>query len=211
MITFTKDNIPAISASIDFFNIMTYDLMNRRDTITKHHTGLQLSLDSINAYLENGVLSAKLNLGFAYYVKWYKTSPVAACAKHPIGCRTVLMEDPSTGADLGRAGAFSWHDQVPSELAASFEKAKVGGEYDIIGGGYYFWDSDENIFWSWDTPEAIQKKFPAIVDEKHLGGVFAWGLGEDAPEFAHLKATVASLQKYSPDRPEGGRDGKDEL
>lgn len=220
MIAFTKETIPAIISSLDFFNVMTYDLMNRRDTITKHHTGLQLSIDSINAYLENGVPSEKIHLGFAYYVKWFKTanSHNAECAEHPIGCQAALMEDPSTGADLGQAGAFSWHDQVPSELTTSFERAKLSGEYDAVQGGYYFWDSEENIFWSWDTPEAIQKKFPAIVDEKQLGGVFAWGLGEDAPDFSHLKATVASLQHYLPDRAEGqkedeaeGRNGKDEL
>ncbi|KAL2817295.1 glycoside hydrolase superfamily [Aspergillus cavernicola] len=219
MIAFTKDTIPTISASIDFFNVMTYDLMNRRDTITKHHTGLQLSIDSINAYLENGAPSEKLNLGFAYYIKWFKTSHLhdEECAKHPIGCQAALMEDPSTGADLGQAGAFSWHDEVPSELAASFARAKSSGEYDTVGGGYYFWDLEERIFWSWDTPEAIQKKFPAIMDEKQLGGVFAWGLGEDAPEFAHLQATVASLQKYLPERPGDqwdtacGRNSKDEL
>lgn len=219
MIAFTKETIPQIIASIDFFNVMTYDLMNRRDTITKHHTGLQLSIDSINAYLESGAPAEKLNLGFAYYVKWFKTDASHAdeCAEHPIGCPTALMEDPSTGADLGQAGAFSWHDQVPSELATSFKRAKSSGVYDTIGGGYYFWDSEENIFWSWDTPEAIQKKFPAIVNEKQLGGVFAWGLGEDAPNFTHLKATVTSLQQYSPDRLEGQEigaedgNGKDEL
>ncbi|KAL3471354.1 glycoside hydrolase superfamily [Aspergillus californicus] len=215
MIAFTKKTVPVISTLVDFFNVMTYDLMNRRDTVTKHHTGLQLSTDSINAYLENGMPSDKLNLGFAYYVKWFKT--YGECAEHPIGCKTALMEDPSTGADLGQAGAFSWHDQVPSELAASFERAKSRGEYDMIGGGYYFWDSEENIFWSWDTPEAIQKKFPAIIDEKQLGGVFAWGLGEDSPDFTHLKTTVASLQQYLPETSEGrnnnadGRNEKDEL
>lgn len=205
MIAFTKETIPAIIPSLDFFNVMTYDLMNRRDTVTKHHTGLELSLDSINAYLEIGVPSEKIHLGFAYYVKWFKTAKenIEECAQHPIGCRAALMEDPSTGTDLGQAGAFSWHDQVPLELAISFKKAKLGGKYDIVGGGYYFWDSEESIFWSWDTPKAIQRKFPMIVDKNQLGGVFAWGLGEDAPDFLHLKASVAILQQYLPSRVEG--------
>lgn len=197
MIAFTNNTIPKIRSTVDFFNVMTYDLINRRDTHTNHHTGLQLSIHSINAYMEKGMPPEKLNLGFAYYVKWFKTeeSHASDCAKHPIGCQMALMEDPSTGADLGQAGAFSWHDQVPAELVTSFEKAKSSGEYDNIGGGYYFWDSDENIFWTWDTPEAIQKKFPAIVDKMQLGGVFAWGLGEDAPDFSHLKATVSGVRR----------------
>ncbi|KAI9374420.1 glycoside hydrolase superfamily [Aspergillus egyptiacus] len=195
MLAFTQDTVPAISASLDFFNIMTYDLMNRRDTVTKHHTGVQLSLDAINAYLENGVPAEKANLGFAFYVKWFRTDPNGGCAVNPIGCRTVLMEDPTTGADLGQAGAFSWHDPVPAQLASSFDRALTDGEYDTAGGGCYYWGPEENIFWSFDTPDAIERKFPLIVEPKKLGGVFAWGLGEDAPEFNHLRALTRALRQ----------------
>lgn len=176
---------------------MTYDLMNRRDNVTKHHTGIRPSLDAINRYLENGLPAEKANLGFAFYVKWFRTDPKGGCDRSPIGCKTVLMEDPSTGADLGQAGAFSWHDPVPAELETSFEKALAGGRYDDEGGGHYFWDPEENIFWTWDTPEAIRKKFPAVVATEDLGGVFAWGLGEDAPDWAHLKALTAGMRGYS--------------
>ncbi|KAL2009863.1 hypothetical protein VTN00DRAFT_5670 [Thermoascus crustaceus] len=197
MIAFTEDTIPEIIPSVDFFNIMTYDLMNRRDNVTKHHTGIRLSLDAINRYLENGLPPEKANLGFAFYVKWFRTDPQGGCDRSPIGCKTVRMEDPSTGADLGHAGAFSWHDPVPSELSTSFEKALSEGKYDSEGGGHYFWDPEENIFWSWDTPEAIRRKFPAIMATKDLGGVFAWGLGEDAPGWTHLKALTAGMRGYS--------------
>jgi GH18 family chitinase len=213
MLAFTKDTIPKIDASLDFFNIMTYDLMNRRDNITKHHTGIELSLDSVNAYIENGVPPRKTNLGFAFYVKWFKTDPHGGCAKNPVGCRTVLMEDTGTGGDLGQAGAFSWHDKVPSELEGSFSKALKGAKYDKTHGGNYYWDSDENIWWSWDTPEVISKKFPQIVKAKGLGGVFAWGLGEDAPKFTHLKALTAGVEKWSKEAVDWESTGqfKDEL
>lgn len=194
MLAFTPSTIPLISSSVDFLNIMTYDLMNRRDNITKHHTGLSLSSISINAYLDAGLEPRKANLGFAFYVKWYKTNPNADCKHHIPSCKTVLMEDPVTGADLGQAGAFSWHDEVPSDLKESFEKALKDGVYDQVGGGQYYWDETENLYWSWDTPQAISLKFPIIVKEKGLGGVFAWGLGEDAPDWEHLKATTAGYQ-----------------
>lgn len=198
MIAFTKDTIPKISASIDFFNIMTYDMMNRRDHITKHHTGIGLSMDAVNKYLKNGVSPEKANLGFAFYVRWFKTDPHGGCIQNPIGCKTVLMEDPVTGADLGQAGAFAWCDSIPPELSTSFQKALAGGEYDSEGGGHYFWDAEESIWWTWDTPEVITMKFPTIVEKKHLGGVFAWGLGEDsgAADWAHLKALTAGFQRY---------------
>lgn len=205
MLAFAKDTIPDISESLNFFNVMTYDLMNRRDNVTKHHTGIELSLDAINAYEENGVPTEKMNLGFAFYVKYYRTDPQGGCDKNPIGCKTVLMEDPVTGADLGQAGAFSWHDSVPKEVSVSYERAMAHGTYDLEQGGHYYWDSEENLWWSWDTPDVIAKKFPTIMEKKALGGAFAWGLGEDAEEFTHLKALTVSMQRYHSrtDRGEG--------
>jgi len=188
MIAFTKDTVPEINKFVDFFNIMTYDMMNRRDNVTKHHTGVRLSVEAVDAYLDRGILPTKANLGFAFYVRWFKVDPKSQCEKAPIGCQTGLMEDPSTGADLGKAGAFSWHDEVPSDLLTSFQKALGNGVYDYQDGGHYYFDTDDQIWWTWDTPEAIILKFPSIVARKGLGGVFAWGLGEDAERWDHLKA-----------------------
>jgi GH18 family chitinase len=196
MLAFSKKTLPNISRSLNFINVMTYDLMNRRDNITKHHTGVELALDGINAYLEMGIPPQGLNLGFAFYVKWFKTDPNGGCDVNPIGCKTVLMEDPRTGADVGQCGAFAWNDRVPKELAFSFRLAQRDGKYDEVGGGFYYWDSEENIFWTWDTPEAIAKKFPLIVEEKGLGGVFAWGLGEDGSDFVHLNALTGGVRDY---------------
>lgn len=196
MLAFTKKTMPEISSSLDFLNIMTYDLMNRRDNITKHHTGVGLSLKAIESYEEAGLSSEKMNLGFAFYVKWYRTDPNGGCDQNPIGCSTVLMEDPLTGADLGQAGAFSWHDDVPAEFSNSFRKALAHGMYDEKSGGHYYWDVDDDLFWSWDSPDAVAKKIPSIVGKKKLGGVFAWGLGEDAHAFVHLKALTAGLEAH---------------
>jgi GH18 family chitinase len=197
MLAFTKDTISKIGATLDFFNIMTYDLMNRRDNVTKHHTGIELSLDSINAYLEAGVPPEKANLGFAFYVKWFKTDPDGGCKENPVGCKTAMMEDPVNGRDLGQAGQFAWCDDVPLALENSFKKAMQGAMWDDVQGGNYYLDREENIFWSWDAPYVITKKIPLILEEKKLGGVFSWGLGEDSPKWEHLKALTAGLLEYS--------------
>jgi GH18 family chitinase len=192
MMAFTPDTTPKMLSHLDFLNVMTYDMMNRRDTVTRHHTGVSLSMAAIDAYISRGAPPEKLNLGFAFYTKWFKT---VHCEdnRHPIGCPTLLLEDPVTGADMGRTGGFSWHDGIPDDVAGSFAKAQSKGTYDAKDGGYYYWDEDEDVWWTYDTPEAIVKKFPLIVQEKGLGGVFAWGLGEDAPEFQHLKAVSKGL------------------
>lgn len=196
MLAFNRETIPSISESLDFFNIMTYDLFNRRDNVTKHHTGIELSMDAVNAYLEAGVSPQAANMGFAFYVKWYRTAVDGGCDYKPIGCKTTLMEDPETGSDLGQAGAFSWHDAVPTELKASLSRALEHGQYDPHGGGHHFWDKEENLWWSWDTPSAVLKKFPEIINKMGLGGVFAWGLGEDAPKFEHLTALNDGVQAH---------------
>ncbi len=199
MLAFTEATIPQIKSSLDFLNIMTYDMVNRRDNTTMHHTGIELSLQAIDIYANHGLAYQDMNLGFAFYIRWYRTDPQGGCDKNPIGCKTTLMEDPVTGADLGQAGAFSWHDPVPKDFHASYQKAMKNGKYDSYYGGHYYWDAEDNIFWSWDTPDSIAKKFPLIVKKKGLGGVFAWGLGEDADTFVHLKALTTGVMRYKSD------------
>ncbi|SPQ25933.1 8ba48589-7f9f-4f13-ba52-7581dfda5134 [Thermothielavioides terrestris] len=195
MLAFTRETVPRIMRHVDFLNVMTYDLMNRRDTVTKHHTGVELSLEAVDAYVAAGAAPQNLNLGFAFYVKYFKTAHDACARASPVGCPTLLLEDPKTGADLGRSGSFSWHDSVPEHVAESFSRALEHGVYDDQQGGYYYWDSLEDLWWTFDTPDAIRRKFPLILAKRRLGGVFAWGLGEDAPLFKHLAALNDGLEE----------------
>lgn len=194
MIAFTKTTVPKIMTSLDFINVMTYDLMNRRDNVTKLHTGFDGSFSALVKYNDRGVPGDKMNLGLAYYVKWFKTAPGVDCSDEPISCPTELMEDPVTGDDLGKAGAFSWHDEVPSELSDSFSRALNNSVCDeksgckVFGGGQFYWDREERIFWTWDTPVAIQEKISFLAATQLMSGIFAWGIGEDAPKFEHFFA-----------------------
>lgn len=205
MLAFTPKTVPLIMESVDFLNVMTYDLMNRRDNVTKHHTGVQLSLDSVAEYMRNGARADKLNLGFAFYAKYFRISPDnhEICLRNPVGCPTGLMEDPETGGDLGKTGGFSWHDSVPGDVEDSFSRALTDGTYDKVNGGYYYFDTAQDLWWTFDNPDAVLHKFPSIVQAEKLGGVFAWGLGEDAPEFRHLRALNHGLKQL--------KEAKDEL
>ncbi|KAJ0164280.1 Chitinase B [Colletotrichum tanaceti] len=191
MIAFTKETVPRIVPNIDFFNVMTYDMMNRRENVTRHHTGLELSRIAVDNYMDRGVPAHKINLGFAFYTKFFKTTDCPEGKE--VGCPTPLMEDPITGGDLGQSGGFSWSDTVQGDVKASFDKAQKEGKYDEEGGGYYYLDREKKWFWTYDTPDAILRKFPALVDDKKLGGVFAWGLGEDGPDYNSLKAVNKGL------------------
>ncbi|KAK4136262.1 glycoside hydrolase family 18 protein [Trichocladium antarcticum] len=195
MLAFTRETVPRIMRHVDFLNVMTYDLMNRRDTVTKHHTGVESSLEAVDAYVSAGAAPQNLNLGFAFYAKYFRTEHDACALASPIGCPILQLEDPKTGADLGRSGSFSWHDPVPKDVAESFAKALDNGVYDDQQGGYYYWDAVEDLWWTFDTPDAIRRKFPLTLGKRRLGGVFAWALGEDAPLFNHLDALNAGLEE----------------
>ncbi|KID77637.1 uncharacterized protein G6M90_00g095270 [Metarhizium brunneum] len=207
MMAFTEETVPRIVKQVDFINVMTYDLLNRRDTLVKHHSGVSASLESIESYIARGASAPVLNLGLAYYVKWAMAEECDP--SHPLSCPTQLLEDPETGADLGRTAAFSWHDKIPEELEQSFSRAMTNGKY-FEDGSFGYLDVKEARWWTFDTPNVIHRKFKDIVKQRRLGGVFAWGIGEDAPAFSHLSATLHELQNLTKDDM-GEAASKDEL
>ena len=154
---------------------MTYDLMNRqvleankevitnqtnllarRDTQTNHHTSVTGSLTTIDKYLELGFDAQKLNLGFAFYAKWFG---ITGQCTGPIGCTTVELED-ANGADTGKSGATTFAEQ-PDIVNQGQADETQGGQWLVDGGN----------FTTWDTPEFIQQKFEKIVKARQLGGV----------------------------------------
>lgn len=242
MIAYTAEQAPAIWESVDFVNIMTYDLMNRRDNITTHHTSINGSLATINRYLDVLCLpAAKANLGFAFYAKYFTTDPAYTC-ETGLGCTTVLLED-ATGADTGKSAAMTFETanfaSAPTNLTETtdgscgaavgfkcktgdccsaygycgstadycgtnclsdygvctdisitslFKTAMANGVTDEDAGGEYYYDKENNVFWTWDTAELIERKFEEIVKVKGLGGVMAWSAGEDSRDWSHMLA-----------------------
>lgn len=107
MIAYTTEQAPTIWKSLDFVNVMTYDLMNRRDNITTHHTSLAGSLAAIDYYLNTLSLPAsKANLGFAFYAKYFTVNSTLPC-ENGLGCTTVLLEN-EDGSDTGKSAAVTF-------------------------------------------------------------------------------------------------------
>lgn len=195
MIAF-RGNIAHIEPHVDFLNVMTYDLVNRRDNVTKHHSSIEGSRNTIKTYIADGVPPEKINFGLGFYVKWFKVDKQDCDnARTPIGCKTLLLEDPVTGGDLGRAGAFSWHDDVPEDMKSSFQRALANRKYDDDEGATYYYDSKEAIWWTFDDPESIKRKVEQLNRELKVRGTFAWGLGEDAPDFTRLESLIEAVKK----------------
>ena len=51
MLAFTRETLPSVLRHLDFLNVMAYDMMNRRDATTKHHSGITLASAAIDAYV----------------------------------------------------------------------------------------------------------------------------------------------------------------
>ncbi|GJN66620.1 chitinase 18-11 [Purpureocillium lilacinum] len=181
MIAFTEAEVPKIDKAVDFINVMTYDIMNRRDTVTNHHTSVEDSKATIDTYIGLGMTPSKMNLGFAFYAKWFTTS--GQCST-PTGCQTVTLENPD-GSDPGLSGATTFERENFNE---EFTRVLQNGKADEAKGGQWYWDSATSKYWTWDTPEFIAKKFSDIVKAKGLGGVFAWSLAQDSHDWSHFKA-----------------------
>ncbi|KAJ4342149.1 hypothetical protein N0V95_006996 [Ascochyta clinopodiicola] len=245
---------PKIWPSVDYINVMSYDLMNRRDNKTQHHTSVAGSEDTIKNYLDIGAPASKINLGFAYYAKYFTTT--GDCSASPLGCPIAPAEDPITGKDLLTSGAWTFEKQhmapvdassltvsydgtcgpdkgtkcasgccsqygncgnspehcsgacqhafgtgcTDADVAGSWQNAAKYGVTDQQAGGQYYFDPANRLFWTWDTPELISRKFDDIVRKYKLGGVMAWSLGEDSNDWSHVKRMADELKK-SPSRP----------
>lgn len=253
MIAYTPAQAPSIWASVDFVNIMTYDIMNRRDTITKHHTSVNDSLAAIDYYLNDLALPAsKANLGVAFYAKYFTVNTTIPCTTG-LGCTTVLLEA-EDGSDTGLSAAMTFeasnYVSAPANMTESpdgscgaavgyfcpsgnccsaygycgstsdfcgsnclseygtcnstsisdlFKTAMANCITDEDAGAEYYWDAENAVFWTWDTAELIERKFTEIVEQRGLGGVFAWSAGEDSYDWSHLAALQTGAKKLGLD------------
>lgn len=103
-----------------------------------------------------------------------------------------------TGDDFCQAGCLSDYGTCKGiSIVDSWRDAEKNGKTDEKAGGQYYFDKKNNIFWTWDTPALIARKFKEIVAEKKLGGIMAWSLGEDTYNFAHLEAMQKGLKSQS--------------
>lgn len=170
---------------------MTYDLMNRRDNVTNHHSSVEGSKATTETYIQRGMTPGKMNLGFAFYAKFFET---ASECDSPTGCPAVLMEGPD-GADLGKQGATTF--EVEHFNTAEFVNVIKNGKADTAKGGQWYWDPSTKKYWTWDTPQYITQKFAEIVKAKKLGGAMAWSLAQDSHDWSHFKAMRDGIESLS--------------
>ncbi|KAJ4252351.1 hypothetical protein NW762_010949 [Fusarium torreyae] len=107
MIAYIPSQVPLINKVVDFVNVMTYDLMNRRDHYTAHTASVKGAVRAVDKYISLGFPASKLVLGIPFYAKWFTTKTGYTCSQ-AIGCPTELLEDPKDGSDTGKSGSMTF-------------------------------------------------------------------------------------------------------
>ncbi|KAL1887992.1 hypothetical protein Cpir12675_006343, partial [Ceratocystis pirilliformis] len=86
--------------------------------------------------------------------------------------------------------------RAEKSVAQSFKEAFENGNEDVENGGQWYVDPETGLFWTWDTPALVERKFAEIIAARGLGGVAGWSLAEDSYDWrlvAAMKKGVESM------------------
>ena len=155
--------------SVDFVNIMSYDLVNGYATKTGHHTALYSnsfqheSTDNAVKYLiRNGVDSRKIIIGTAFYARiWENVPPENNGLNQPGKFKTgISFRDFDQKLSPAQGYRYYWDSTAQAP---------------------YMYNAAEKTFATFDDKRSIELKTKYVLDNK-LGGLMFWQLGSDKPE-----------------------------
>ncbi|KAK7747042.1 hypothetical protein SLS62_009299 [Diatrype stigma] len=114
-----KTNTQRIWDAVDFVNVMSYDLMNRRDSATLHSSSVRGANATVDKYTsELNLAASKINLGFPLYAKYFQLTQGDGCAG-PLGC-SIIAAEAADGSDTYTSDyvTFEAHNLVSQPLTA---------------------------------------------------------------------------------------------
>ncbi|ORY34229.1 glycoside hydrolase superfamily [Naematelia encephala] len=180
MLAYTNSTIVALmDSSLDFWNVMSYDAVNRRDSLTDYHAGGIVINRTIDAYSSVGIAKNKMNIGYPTYARYFELSPDSNCsASNPIGCPIPVSED-GTGNDLGYVGEYTFDITQDSNTTVTdwFENIASSGTDSTDAQASAWYDEKNHVFWTWVSPSDILSSCQQYLPE--VGGVFYWSWNSD--------------------------------
>jgi chitinase len=177
-------DIGAVAPYLDWFNMMTYDVVNSMTPTTGHHTGLHASKlaqadarttdRAVQQFLAAGAPADKLVIGAAFYGREFAD---------------VKADDQGLYQHYGHyQGEHSW-----PQLKADFINRNGFVRYwDATAQAPWLWNAKTRHFISYDDPQSIAAK-AAYVKAQHLGGIMYWEQSLD-PSDELLDAMWQGLQ-----------------
>ncbi|WP_087024569.1 glycosyl hydrolase family 18 protein [Thaumasiovibrio subtropicus] len=179
-------NWPRLVASMDYFNMMTYDLNGGWSNVAGHNAPLypypeeeypDLTLDDLRVWMAaKGIPAGKINFGAAFYGRGVQTTEAQAYVGAPTEKRVVnfSVDGPTESAvDLTNWANFEGqpnYNYILQKQGAWTKGWDVNAEVPYLTNGKFFL--------SYDDVESIGKKAQYIVDND-LGGVIVWQVHGD--------------------------------
>ncbi|MGL4826506.1 MAG: glycosyl hydrolase family 18 protein [Vibrionaceae bacterium] len=179
-------NWPRLVASMDHFNMMTYDLNGGWSEITGHNSPLypypeeefaELTIEDLRRWMvdEKGIPSEKINMGAAFYGRGVQTSESVAYLGAPTEKREVNFEVDGPGVsavDLTNWGMFEGQPNYNYLIKQT--------------NWQHMWDDNAKVpyavkgkfFLSYDDPKAMREKAQYVVDN-NLSGLIIWQVHGD--------------------------------
>jgi chitinase len=177
---YSKIEIDKIHASLDFINIMTYDMHGAWEAVTNFHAPLAASAadptsaleydtdHAVQGWLAGGTPKGKLVVGVPFYGRGWKGVPAG-----PAG--DGLYQTATGGGAQGTYEAGIEDYKVLKALGANFKPFRHPETR-----AFWVFSPTDGIFWNYDDPTAIREK-TAYIRSKGLGGAMFWELsGDDA-------------------------------
>lgn len=197
-------DIQELFNTVDFVNVMTYDMHGAWDEFSGHQTGLYtnpddpykeagLSVDdAVNHLLANGAKADKIVIGAAFYTRgWQKVAAgsnealpglfqeAELCtmdADQKTKSRGANNEAPLKEGEGGRMGGV-WSYRSIDKLKTTYPG--LVEYWDDIAKAPYLYSKESGAFFTFDNKRSIQEK-AAYVKANGLGGMISWMASQDA-------------------------------
>ncbi|RSH81480.1 hypothetical protein EHS25_006837 [Saitozyma podzolica] len=170
-IGYPADKLQQMDPSVDFWNLMSYDHLNRRDNVTDFQA--------------------------AMYTKYFQLAPGACTESDPIGCPMTIALENSVGGDTGNSGSLPFNSALntnATEQAIWDTVSAVSGTDNSTALGSVYYDSTSAQFWTWVSPSDIQQT--CLKWKGQVGGMMMWSLNQDtngASGGPHIQAIADCL------------------
>jgi chitinase len=174
-------DLPGLDASLDWFNVMTYDMHGTWEDTTNFQAPLYPSSSSPSAdealmnvdaalqtYLDAGVPSDKIVMGIPFYGRGWSGVPDVDLG----------LYQTSTGSAPGtwEVGVYDYSHLV--ELMADPSWVRTLHAETLVP---WLYNATEGVFVTYDDPESLGHKLD-YLETQGLGGVMFWELSADTDE-----------------------------
>ncbi len=171
-----------VMPSVDFVNLMNYDIINGNSTSTGHHTPLfsnkyqkESTRFTVNFLIDKKIPKQKIVIGAAFYGRIFENVDSINNGLYQPG----KFKDYVNFKDLGKV--------VSKENGYDFF-------YDSISKAAWAYNKDQKLFATFDDKFSVKNK-ANYVSEQNLGGIMFWSLNGDNYENGLLDIIYNTLEK----------------